>query len=489
MKRTSKLLLLTLVLASVFAFSTGIFADETKPVTSAIVTVSLQEDSVLAEAPLVLPMALKVYSDAAESYGYADQIDSTEGVSALDVLVAFHEWFYLDKNGNDFKANHENYLVSSDEGWLSKVFGIESYDWAFAINGEGAHTGDAKADGSYDSVTINAAEVVSGDTVDFFYYKDTTPPAGSSYGNYSDKCAWFLYKNSRVTAANVAVGEEVEFTVKGYPFMSAAQYGAETLIDKILQPIANAKIVAFDLNSKEGYIVADEDENPLKTDAEGKFTLSINEKGNYIIMIVPAEGEYAFTPFLQLNAYDEKNVGMMKDLDASAWYNSYISKVMHYGVMNGTSDTEFSPNMNLTREMFVTLLHRAWNQPFVGYNNPFDDAQDSNRYSYEAICWAYEVGIINGKSNTEFAPNDNVTREEMAAMMDRFASAYGIDLSSDNPAVSFKDAAKISDWAADSVEYLTKAGILNGYPDGTFQPQGNATRAEAAKIISTFMGM
>ena len=143
MKRTSKLLLLTLVLASIFAFSTGIFADETKPVTSAIVTVSLQEDSVLAEAPLVLPMDLKVYSDAAESYGYVDQIDSTEGVSALDVLVAFHEWFYLDENGNDFETNHENYLVSSDKGWLSNVFGIKSYDWAFAINGEGAHTGDA----------------------------------------------------------------------------------------------------------------------------------------------------------------------------------------------------------------------------------------------------------------------------------------------------------------------------------------------------------
>ena len=77
----------------------------------------------------------------------------------------------------------------------------------------------------------------------------------------------------------------------------------------------------------------------------------------------------------------------------------------------------------------------------------------------------------------------------MAAMMNRFAYAYGIDLPQDKPVEAFKDAAKISDWAKDSVEYLTKAGILNGYPDGTFQPQGNATRAEAAKIISTFMGL
>ena len=120
--------------------------------------------------------------------------------------------------------------------------------------------------------------------------------------------------------------------------------------------------------------------------------------------------------------------------------------------------------------------------------HPFKDSEGHWAEAY--IAWAKDKGIVEGVSATEFDPEAPITREQMATIFGRYALKQGIELpKSDNAAGSFPDADKISEYAREFVELMRIAGILNGYEDGTFRPQGNATRAEAAKLFSLFLSI
>lgn len=473
MKRTSKLLLLTLVLASVFAFSTGIFADETY-VADAVVTVTAQNSSVDSPAEddfFNPPITLYVPGNIAEAYGYVDAIDPAKGVSALDVLVAYHQRLYTE---DSFSKENASKFLSLSGNTLNKAFCYESMGWCFAVNGEGGHTGDMKDDGSYESTNFTNTVINNGDTVDFALSRDPS---------WKDKMVWFVEDGERIVTKSVAVGESFDINLKSYIFMWESQYGTEAMFKNILKPFANAKILVYDVNEDEsGYIEETTDENGVLAD------VSVNKAGQYYLAV--KSDEYIFSPVLVLNVHNVYDYKNFSDLNEKGWYKEPVTAVLDNGLMNGVGDGIFAPDISLTREMFVTILYRAVGSPQSAYYYDFVDVGEE-RYSYDAINWACEAGIVYGVSDKEwrFAPTDNITREQMAAIMDRFAYAYGIDLSQDKPVVAFKDAAKISDWAKDSVEYLTKAGILSGYPDGTFHPQGNATRAEAAKIITSLMDL
>ena len=102
----------------------------------------------------------------------------------------------------------------------------------------------------------------------------------------------------------------------------------------------------------------------------------------------------------------------------------------------------------------------------------------------EKNCNVYfEKGIVKGLSDTIFSPNSQITREQMAVMLDNFAMATAVYWPETTPSIAFVDAATISSWAGAQVEKIVKAGVMNGLPEGTFLPQGNATRGQAAKVI------
>ena len=186
------------------------------------------------------------------------------------------------------------------------------------------------------------------------------------------------------------------------------------------------------------------------------------------------------------------DVPQFTDVAEDAWYHDYVYDLVYRGVVNGMTATTYEPESKLTRAQFVKLLacSLADAETLKTYEgkHPFKDSEGHWAEAY--IAWAKDKGIVEGVSATEFDPEAPITREQMATIFGRYALKQGIELpKSDNAAGSFPDADKISEYAREFVELMRIAGILNGYEDGTFRPQGNATRAEAAKLFSLFLSI
>ena len=186
------------------------------------------------------------------------------------------------------------------------------------------------------------------------------------------------------------------------------------------------------------------------------------------------------------------DVPQFTDVAEDAWYHDYVYDLVYRGVVNGMTATTYEPEGKLTRAQFVKLLacSLADAETLKTYEgkHPFKDSEGHWAETY--IAWAKDKGIVEGVSTTEFDPEAPITREQMATIFGRYALKQGIELpKSDNAAGSFPDADKISEYAREFVELMRIAGILNGYEDGTFRPQGNATRAEAAKLFSLFLSI
>ena len=186
------------------------------------------------------------------------------------------------------------------------------------------------------------------------------------------------------------------------------------------------------------------------------------------------------------------DVPQFTDVTEDAWYHDYVYDLVYRGVVNGMTATTYEPEGKLTRAQFVKLLacSLADAETLKTYEgkHPFKDSEGHWAETY--IAWAKDKGIVEGVSATEFDPEAPITREQMATIFGRYALKQGIELpKSENAAGSFPDADKISEYAREFVELMRIAGILNGYEDGTFRPQGNATRAEAAKLFSLFLSI
>ena len=186
------------------------------------------------------------------------------------------------------------------------------------------------------------------------------------------------------------------------------------------------------------------------------------------------------------------DVPQFTDVAEDAWYHDYVYDLVYRGVVNGMTATTYEPEGKLTRAQFVKLLacSLADAETLKTYEgqHPFKDSEGHWAEAYIAL--AKDKGIVEGVSATEFDPEAPITREQMATIFGRYALKQGIELpKSENAAGSFPDADKISDYAREFVELMRIAGILNGYEDGTFRPQGNATRAEAAKLFSLFLSI
>lgn len=185
-------------------------------------------------------------------------------------------------------------------------------------------------------------------------------------------------------------------------------------------------------------------------------------------------------------------VPQFTDVPEGAWYHDYVYDLVYRSVVNGMTATTYEPEGKLTRAQFVKLLacSLADAETLKTYEgrHPFKDSEGHWAEAY--IAWAKDKGIVEGVSATEFDPEAPITREQMATIFGRYALKQGIELPKpDNAAGSFPDADKISEYAREFVELMRIAGILNGYEDGTFRPQGNATRAEAAKLFSLFLSI
>lgn len=169
------------------------------------------------------------------------------------------------------------------------------------------------------------------------------------------------------------------------------------------------------------------------------------------------------------------------------WAKEHILFAVSRGLFSGTSETTFSPNTTLTRGMFVTALGRlAGINPADYQNRKFTDVK-ADAYYAPYVNWAASKGIVGGTTSTTFAPDSNITREQMAVIMKNYADKMGYSIPKTLEAVTFADNAQISSWAKDAVKAMQQAGVLSGKENNRFDPQGNATRAEAATVLHRFV--
>ena len=189
---------------------------------------------------------------------------------------------------------------------------------------------------------------------------------------------------------------------------------------------------------------------------------------------------------LSVTAYAAVEDTGFSDVAADAWYADAVTYVRDNGLMSGTSDTTFTPGGTMTRGMLVTTLYRMAGSPSLenedlGY--PFADVPGDAWYA-DGVYWARLAGVVGGYSEDQFGPDDPVTREQIAAILWRYAGSPAAESGTD-----FADEGSISAYAAQAVDWARANGIVNGVEDNRFLPQSSATRAQVATILRNYLTM
>ena len=177
------------------------------------------------------------------------------------------------------------------------------------------------------------------------------------------------------------------------------------------------------------------------------------------------------------------------DLNLTKWYHDGVHFCLENGLMNGVGGGKFDPNGATSRAMIVTILYRLEGEPAVTGENPFSDVADGKWYT-DAVIWAAENKIVEGYGNGTFRPAADITREQLATILYRYAQYKGEDVSvgEDTNILSFEDAFEWSDWSVKALQWAVGSGIING-KDGKIVAKGNASRAEAATMIQRFCAL
>ena len=174
------------------------------------------------------------------------------------------------------------------------------------------------------------------------------------------------------------------------------------------------------------------------------------------------------------------------DVTSGDWFYDAVAYVYDKGMMEGTTDTTFAPTMNLTRSMIAQVLYNLEERPEAPGAAGFTDVAADAWYA-DAVNWAAARGIVKGYDTGAFGPEDSVTREQLAAILYRYAQVKGYDTTQGGMAVrEFSDSASISDWAQEAMAWAVNAQVLSGKGNGVLDPQGTATRAEVAQMLMNF---
>ena len=224
-------------------------------------------------------------------------------------------------------------------------------------------------------------------------------------------------------------------------------------------------------------------------------TITVTDKnGNEIKLTDKGDGKYTFTmPASAVTvkasfAKDDTPVetGLpFTDVKADDWFYEAVKYAYDNKLMDGTSSTTFAPLMTTNRAMIVTILWRLEGSPVVNYAMNFSDVESGVWYT-EAVRWAAAEGIVKGYSDTVFAPNDTVTREQLATILYRYAEYKEYDVSAKGDLTTFADGSTVSTWAADGMTWAVGAQLITGKDGGKLDPTGTATRAEVATILMRF---
>ena len=223
-------------------------------------------------------------------------------------------------------------------------------------------------------------------------------------------------------------------------------------------------------------------------------TITVKDAWGKDVAVTSAEGTYSFqmpgsavTVSATFKAEEPEDVETLpfKDVKEGDWFYEAVKYVYDNGMMNGTNDgSTFSPDMNLSRSMIVQVLYNLEGKPSAGAEGVFSDVAAGQWYT-DAVNWAAANEIVKGYDNGKFGPEDDITREQMAVILYRYAQYKGYDVTAQGDLGTFNDGAETSDWAVEAMKWAVGSSLLQGYA-GNLNPTGTATRAEVAQILMNF---
>lgn len=193
----------------------------------------------------------------------------------------------------------------------------------------------------------------------------------------------------------------------------------------------------------------------------------------------------ALTETLDISLFHACYAKLFQDVNLNAWYHESIDFVVSQGLMTGVAAGHFRPDGELTRAQLVTVLYRMAGEPETEERTPFQDISEGRFYT-DAVAWAYETGIAKGVTDTKFAPNTSVTREQMATFFARYAAFSGNPVEPTGDLSTFADSARVSPFALESMRWAVAQGLIQGTSATTLSPKNHTTRAQAAAVLMRF---
>ena len=219
-------------------------------------------------------------------------------------------------------------------------------------------------------------------------------------------------------------------------------------------------------------------------------TVTVTDRfGDTVEVTENADGTYTFTMpngQVTVTVTFEQAPLPFHDVTEGDWFYDAVRYAYETGLMDGVGDNLFAPNSQTTRAQLVTILYRLEGEPEVSGTSGFSDVAAGTWYT-DAVAWAAQNGIVNGVSDTEFAPGDDITREQLAAILYRYAAYQGYDVSQRADLSGFGDAESISGYAQEALSWAHAQGLVLGFEDGSLRPQGTASRAQIAAVLMRFL--
>ncbi|MBE6927276.1 MAG: hypothetical protein E7467_02085 [Ruminococcaceae bacterium] len=296
----------------------------------------------------------------------------------------------------------------------------------------------------------------------------TCTEAGSTEGKHCDVCGEILVAQESIVAFGHSYESVISAptcTAQGYTIHACANCG-DSFVDSHTDALGH--------NWNSGVITV-----PPTASEVGIKTYTCTRCAATTTEVIPATGESK-----PCDGGASCPSAKFKDVQASDWFHEYVDFAVTNGLFGGMSANTFEPNTAMTRAMLVTVLWRYAGKPLEG-TNTFSDVPNGQWYT-DAVAWAAHNGIVGGVGNNKFDPNGNITREQMAAILYRYANSNGIDTSARADLSNFPDGNRVSAYANEAICWAVAEGLING-SDGKLLPQGNATRAQVAAILMRFI--
>ena len=267
--------------------------------------------------------------------------------------------------------------------------------------------------------------------------------------------------------------------------------GNRPVYDITLWEVKNGKETAVNLSGKTVSIAIPY--TPAKNEQPGNlYAVYVDENGNVQWISKSSYNMDQKAVIFVAEHFSIYGIGYKNQIPAFTDVNNHWAKdnmlfVVSRGLLSGTSATTFSPNTGMTRGMFVTALGRLAGVDPTDYQaSMFTDVKEDAYYA-PYVNWAAKTGVVSGTTDTTFAPDTNINREQMAVIMKNYATKLGYTIPKTLEVVNFADSAGISSWAKEAVKSMQQAGILAGKTNNCFDPAGTATRAEVATVLRRFV--